>query len=152
MSETRIRNASILDFLNLSKVVVDDRGKFDNPIFCSGEKPHYSTWFGLKPYLKFFYYYFHPKKQVIFALNNNEIAAVAVLSANIVEGFFVNKKFREKGIGTKLMGHVIKFLGEKNYESVKIGVQTSNYIAKEFYKKSGFVEKEVILERQIEAK
>jgi len=153
MDKINFRKASFFDFFTLEKIVVDDRKSFDNPLFLKGEKPVYSTWFGLKPHFKLLLHLIDPKKQVIFVEFNSELAGVSITSNNLIEGFFINKEFRRKGLGTKLMQFSADFLvKEKKYKKVKVGVQLTNILAKEFYKKIGFKEKEtkgkeIILEK-----
>jgi len=143
MENIYFRKANFLDFFSLEKIVVDDRKTFDNPLFAKGDKPAYSTWFGLKSHLKLLAHLIHPKKQVLFVEINSVIAGVSVCSENLIEGFFVNKQFRGKGLGTKLMDYTITFIKkEKKFSSVKVGVQSSNALAKKFYEKMGFIKKE----------
>lgn len=47
------------------------------------------------------------------------------------------KKYRNKGIGTKLMENMIRLLKEKGYNQVSLSVQKDNYAVK-MYKKFGF--------------
>jgi len=144
MEEIFFRKANFMDFFNLEKIVVDNRKNFDNPLFIKGQKPVYATWFGLKPHLKLLIHLIHPDKQVLFAEVNSVIAGVSVISGNLIEGFFVNKEFRGHGLGKKLMFYSVDFLKkEKNFDSVAVGVQSGNILAKKFYLKLGFEEKEI---------
>jgi GNAT superfamily N-acetyltransferase len=153
MEKISFRKANFLDFFTLEKIVVDDRKRFDNPLFLKGEKPAYSTWFGLKPHLKLLLHLIDPKKQVIFVEFNSELAGVSITSDNLIEGFFINNEFRRKGLGTKLMQFTSDFLiKEKKHKNIRVGVQSTNPLAKKFYKKIGFKEKEtkgkeIILEK-----
>ncbi|MFH1663564.1 MAG: GNAT family N-acetyltransferase [archaeon] len=137
------RKANLFDFFSLEKIVVDDRKKFDNPLFAKGQKPVYSTWLGLKPFFKLLVHLIHPQKQVLFLEVNSVLAGVSIISGNLIEGFFINREFRGKGFGKKLLGYSIDFLKkEKKLVSARVGVQSSNDLAKSFYKKMGFKEKE----------
>jgi GNAT superfamily N-acetyltransferase len=155
MGKICFRKANFLDFFSLEKIVVDDRKTFDNPLFAKGDKPAYSTWFGLKPHLKLLIHLIHPKKQVLFVEVDSAIAGVSVTNNNLIEGFFINKEFRGKGLGTRLLQFTADFLiKEKKFSSVKVGVQSSNVFAKKFYEKMGFIKKEskgteIILEKKL---
>jgi len=149
------RKANFFDFFSLEKIVVDDRKTFDNPLFIKGEKPVYATWFGLKPHFKLLIHLVHPSKQIIFIEINSVIVGVSVISENLIEGFFINKEFRAKGLGKKLMDYSVEFIKkEKNFRVVIVGVQSTNILAKKFYEKIGFVKKEIkgkeiILEKKV---
>ncbi|MEO8074534.1 MAG: GNAT family N-acetyltransferase, partial [Acidobacteriota bacterium] len=47
-------------------------------------------------------------------------------------------KFIGKGVGKSLMMEIFKIAGEKNYDTIWLGVWEFNYRAREFYKKFGF--------------
>lgn len=52
----------------------------------------------------------------------------------------VNRKFRRRGIGTKMVESGLKIAKEKNIEIVKIEVEAKNIFALELYSKIGFKE------------
>ncbi len=52
----------------------------------------------------------------------------------------VNEEHRNKGIGTKLMAHLISLAIEYRVENITLEVRMSNEIARELYKKFGFRE------------
>ncbi|MDO8634100.1 MAG: GNAT family N-acetyltransferase [archaeon] len=147
MEKAIIRKAGVFDLFNLSKIVVDDRNQFDNPMFVKGQKPIYTTWGGLKPFVKFFIHLIHPKKQVIFLQVDSKIAGVSVINANLIEGFFVNKEYRHKGFGKMLMEKTVEEI-LKNYKIVRVGLRVDNMDAKIFYEKFGFKENEIMAKAQ----
>lgn len=146
MDKIIARSASFFDFLRLGEIVVDDRKNFDNPLFINGEKPVYSTWKGLKPYIKFFSNFFNPKKQIIFLECNSRIVGAAVTVGNLIDGFFINREFRGMGLGKRLMEHTFWHLRKKGHKKAIVGVQSKNFAAKSFYKKCGFNDKETRME------
>ena len=148
MAETLVRKARFLDLLRLDQIVVDDRKRFDNPLFINGAKPAYSTWFKLKPCWKFLSHFFHPKKQVIFLESEKRLIGASVTCHNLIDGFFINEEARGHGQGRKLMDFTLTFLkNERGFKKIKVGVQSDNLPAKKFYAKMGFKEKELFLER-----
>ena len=50
----------------------------------------------------------------------------------------VLKEYRNKGIGTQLLGEMLLLLKEKGYKRVSLSVQKANYAVR-MYKKAGFV-------------
>ena len=57
------------------------------------------------------------------------------------EAFRLNKEFRGKGLGQKLIKYVLKELENRGYTEFTIGVEDDNEIAKHIYFKFGFTKK-----------
>jgi len=55
-----------------------------------------------------------------------------------IHSFYVDRKFRSKGIGSKLLDGVIKLLKKEDLESIELTVDPENKIAIRLYKNFGF--------------
>lgn len=58
-----------------------------------------------------------------------------------LQAFRIDKEYRRKGLGQKLIQYVMKDLENRGYTEFTIGVEDSNEIAKHIYSKLGFTEK-----------
>jgi len=56
----------------------------------------------------------------------------------------VDKKYRKKGVGKKLVDHAITLFERCNVKEIKLEVRIGNRGARKFYRKIGFEEKEII--------
>ena len=102
--------------------------------------------------------------------DNDFLVIVAIIEANIV-GFligsisetekyrnfekiaeilsmFVNPEFRSQGIGNKLVKHFLQWSKDRA-KRAKVVVSAPNNRGIEFYRKSGFIEHEIVLERNL---
>ncbi len=59
-------------------------------------------------------------------------------------GIFVNKNYRNKGIGVKLLKHIIKVASENNIKKIKLIVNNKNLNAINFYKRHNFIIEKVV--------
>lgn len=66
-----------------------------------------------------------------------------------IENMFIDEKFRRKGIGKALIEAVSKEAFIREVKRLKVGAFAKNSPAQEFYKKLGFKEHEIILEKEI---
>ncbi len=57
-----------------------------------------------------------------------------------IDDFLVEKNFRNKGIGNKLMSYLISIAISNRVENITLEVRVSNKIARNLYKKYGFRE------------
>lgn len=143
-----VKKAGLLDYGKTRDILVDNREFFDNPVFVRGSPPGYSTWRGLKPFLRYVSILAHPRKNIFFAVEKGETVGAAVVDGSMITGLFVNRGFRSKGAGRNLIRHVCSYL-RKRYSSVEVGAQVVNKGAIEFYKKNGFELKEKIFSKKI---
>ena len=145
----KVIEAGVFDIQKINHIIVDDRSMFDSPIFARGAEPAYSTWSGFKPLAKFLITVLHPRKRLFFALEEKNVIGVAVINnRNFIDGFFINKEYRGKGLGAKLMDHVCSKV-IKGSGSIHVGVQSINESAIRFYKKYGFEIKEYVLKKEL---
>ncbi|MEN4018305.1 MAG: ribosomal protein S18-alanine N-acetyltransferase [Methanobacterium sp.] len=56
----------------------------------------------------------------------------------------VDKKYRKKGVGKKLVDHAITIFKKCNVKEIKLEVRIGNRDARKFYRKIGFEEKEIL--------
>lgn len=56
----------------------------------------------------------------------------------------VDKKYRKKGVGRKLVDYALNIFSKCNVREIKLEVRIGNTDARKFYKKMGFKEKEVL--------
>ena len=57
-----------------------------------------------------------------------------------IDNFWVNDEYRNQGIGTKLMGHLVSLAINYRVVNITLEVRVSNIIAINLYKKFGFRE------------
>ena len=61
-------------------------------------------------------------------------------------------EYMGKGYGTKLLKYVIKELSRQGYSELLLWVLEDNHLAKEFYKRNGFIETDNYLDDNIGGK
>jgi len=66
-----------------------------------------------------------------------------------MESFFVLEKYRGQGIGTKLNNAFNKWCKENNVKLIKVVVTAQNEAATRFYRKAGFKDYELTLEKPL---
>ena len=78
--------------------------------------------------------------------SDNKIIGVCELVKNwydaksaFIHSFYIDKGFRSKGIGNKLLRGVISILKKESLESVELTVDPENMAAISLYKKFGFI-------------
>jgi len=59
----------------------------------------------------------------------------------LIENFYVDEKFRQKGLGKKIIGFSLEHLANKGFDFASIEVEKSNFIAKKLYERLGFLPK-----------
>ena len=57
-----------------------------------------------------------------------------------IDNFFVSEEYRNQGIGTKLLAHLVSLAINYQVINITLEVRVSNQIAKNLYKKFGFRE------------
>lgn len=141
-----IRQAGIFDFENIKKIMLE--ALETDPTAFTSDKEEYEvkndSWW--KMYLQSYllgvnsklYFYEENGKQVgmngIIFINRNRSKHVSMMV-----WFYVNKEFRGKGIGKKLLKQVMDSAHEnENIQKVSLTVVSSQVAAIEMYKKEGF--------------
>lgn len=66
-----------------------------------------------------------------------------------LEYMFVIKEYRSSGVGTKLYQVFVNWCGEKRVKRLRTEASSKNTDAINFYRKNGFVDYDLILERDI---
>jgi diamine N-acetyltransferase len=64
-----------------------------------------------------------------------------------IDSLFVEKEYREYGLGDKLMNRALEWLNSNKVKTKIIGVAEGNENVLEFYKRYGFYKRRVILEQ-----
>ncbi|MEM2128265.1 MAG: ribosomal protein S18-alanine N-acetyltransferase [Candidatus Methanomethylicaceae archaeon] len=99
-----------------------------------------------KPLLKAFFY--HPGAYIVAVVRGKVVGyAIGIIrfrSLGHIISIAVEKDFRGKGIGKKLLHELIKRLSGMGAKKIRIEVRESNEIAINLYKKMGFTTKEKI--------
>ncbi|MEM4234256.1 MAG: ribosomal protein S18-alanine N-acetyltransferase [Candidatus Methanomethylicaceae archaeon] len=99
-----------------------------------------------KPLLKAFFY--HPGAYIVAVVRGKVVGyAIGIIrfrSLGHIISIAVEKDFRGKGIGKKLLHELIKRLSGMGAKKIRIEVRESNEIAINLYKKTGFTTKEKI--------
>lgn len=67
----------------------------------------------------------------------------------MIEELVVDKNYRGKGIGKRLIKVVIKKCEELNIGEIEVSTEITNINAREFYKSVGFREKGILLEMDL---
>ena len=67
----------------------------------------------------------------------------------LLDGLYVEKEYRNKGIGNSLLKEAISRIKNMNVKYVDINVMYNNIIAKHIYEKLGFVEYEIKMRKSI---
>ena len=67
----------------------------------------------------------------------------------LLDGLYVEKEYRNKGIGKSLLTEAISRIKNMNIKYVDINVMYNNIIAKHIYEKLGFVEYEIKMRKSI---
>jgi ribosomal protein S18 acetylase RimI-like enzyme len=144
-----IREAGLRDVFKIDEIRVDDRRKFDNPLFLKGAPPPYPTWRGWKRFFKFLSLWINPRSRLFFLLEKGKVAGVAVIvRGNYIDGFYINPEYRRQGMGKKLMEHVLAYIAEGDQEA-EVRVEDRNREALEFYRSCSFQEKARILSKRL---
>lgn len=71
------------------------------------------------------------------------------LPSALIEELVVDKNYRGKGIGKRLIEAVIKKCEELNIGEIEVSTEITNINAREFYKSMGFKEKGILLEMDL---
>lgn len=74
------------------------------------------------------------------------------LSHGEIISIYMRPEYMGKGYGTKLLGYVIKELSRQGYSELLLWVLDDNHLAKEFYKRNGFIETDNYLDDNIGGK
>lgn len=90
----------------------------------------------------------HPSSFVLFACAADEIIGLATCFVNFstfkirpyinVHDIVVDKRFRGRGVGKKIMNKIIEIAQEKKYCKVNLEVRDDNVVAQNLYKSLGF--------------
>lgn len=67
----------------------------------------------------------------------------------LLDGLYVEKEYRNKGIGKSLLTEAILRIKNMNIKYIDINVMYHNIIAKHIYEKLGFVEYEIKMRKSI---
>lgn len=67
----------------------------------------------------------------------------------LLDGLYVEKEYRNKGIGKSLLTEAISRIENMNIKYIDINVMYNNIIAKHIYEKLGFVEYEIKMRKSI---
>lgn len=67
----------------------------------------------------------------------------------LLDGLYVEKEYRNKGIGKSLLTEAISRIKNMNIKYIDINVMYNNIIAKHIYEKLGFVEYEIKMRKSI---
>ena len=79
----------------------------------------------------------------IYEENNKIIGFInydVIYEKSEIEYIYVDKKYRNKNLGTELLNMMFQNLEKRNVENVTLEVRSDNKIAINFYKKNGFKE------------
>lgn len=86
---------------------------------------------------------FMAKKQ-----SKKNLLEVIPTQLGIIGAVFVKKEFRNKGIGTKLINTIEKYLFDKKCNAIWINTNSFNLKALDLYKAAGYMAREVGLIKQ----
>ena len=142
----RIRKATLEDFEALKKFKI--LSKKEELKYSETLKPLKDT---KKKYLEFLKIDLERQWRAIFvAVENKKIVGMIIgkrynaisISKYKRKGYmsnlYINKNYRKKGIGKKLMLHTLKWLKKQGVEHVSLEIHTKNLVAQEVARKIGF--------------
>lgn len=66
-----------------------------------------------------------------------------------IHHIFVDKNYRNLGLGKKLIWQAEKYFKSNNVNKIRLTVTKSNRVAINFYKKLGFEEKRIVMEKEL---
>ena len=64
-----------------------------------------------------------------------------------IDSIYVQEQYRQKGIGSALITHALKWLDNQGCETIQVGIAEGNEPAIAFYKKFNFVERITLMQR-----
>ena len=73
------------------------------------------------------------KTAEIYVYAEQEVRGFVGLQENYIAGIFVDKKYRNQGIGKRLLDFL-----KKNHQQLSLDVYDKNILAKQFYERNGF--------------
>lgn len=85
-------------------------------------------------------------------INNIIVGYILIRTYNntcLLDGLYVEKEYRNKGIGKSLLTEAILRIKNMNIKYIDINVMYHNIIAKHIYEKLGFVEYEIKMRKSI---
>ena len=68
----------------------------------------------------------------------------------LIDELIIDESSRGQGIGSQLIDHVVAYCARLGCEEVEVSTEADNLAARGFYARHGFVERGVILERELE--
>jgi len=67
----------------------------------------------------------------------------------LIDELIVDQSSRGQGIGSRLMEHVVAYCARLGCEEVEVSTEVDNRAARAFYARHGFIERGVLLEREL---
>jgi PhnO protein len=67
----------------------------------------------------------------------------------LIDELVIDENSRGQGIGSRLIDHVVAYCARLGCEEVEVSTEADNLAARGFYARHGFVERGVILEREL---
>jgi ribosomal protein S18 acetylase RimI-like enzyme len=68
----------------------------------------------------------------------------------VILSFIISKDYRGKGIGDMLLGEAVKEAKRRDFKEFHVWTEFENEAAKAIYRKHGFVNESLVLEREFE--
>lgn len=129
-SIAKMEDADMLDNL-LTKLIADERINYDKTINQN---------FVVNGFYK---NYIFDKNRLIYICKYNNIIVgyIYVYKENtlaVIDALYVEKKFRNKGLATKLLKYALAWIKDKKCQFVEVSVIVANTEAKKLYEKIGF--------------
>ncbi len=104
-----------------------------------------------------------PNAYALVAVDEENEAVVGYLTGEVIEGeeyrtlpktgelasFYIMKKYQGEKIGTKMYKEFVKWFKKKGVKLIKVEASTGNFEGLGFYKRQGFKDYSVILEKGI---
>lgn len=86
---------------------------------------------------------------ITFEINSESYFDTNLKKFGVVSELFVKENARGKGIGKKLMQEAEKYFARKGLNTVKIQCSTLNKHALNFYEKSGYINRQTLLYKEL---
>lgn len=134
--EANKNDANTLDNL-LSLLIQDERQYDDNisPVLMILD--YYKNFISKKGHIFYVYEINSEIAGYIYAKIKND--GTQVKESAIIDALYVKEEYRHQQIASKLLDEIIKKIKSNNIDNIEISVMSNNIVAKNLYKKFGFI-------------
>ncbi len=81
--------------------------------------------------------------------SEESLSSIGIKKIGRISELFVTEKYRSQHVGSKLMKVMEDYFKKNSFESIFLGIFAPNLIAKDFYHKHGYIEREIELIKEL---